>query len=53
MWKLHLKQPGFTYIVCGLFTQDCERVQKLKEASNSKHLYRNESNKACFPNDAA
>ena len=38
MPELHLKQPGFTYSACGLFTKHRERIQKFREAGNSKHL---------------
>ena len=53
MPELHLKQPGLTYSACGPFTKHCKRIQKFREICNLKHLYRNESNKACFPHDAA
>ena len=29
--KMHLKQPGFTYSACGLFTKNKERIQNLKK----------------------
>ena len=45
---MHLKQSGFTYKACGLFTRHCERIQKFKERCNLKHLYKNELDKACF-----
>ena len=45
---MHLKQSGFTYKACGLFTRHCERIQKFKETCNLKHLYKNELDKACF-----
>ena len=48
--ELHLKQPGFTYSVCGQFTKHRERIQNLKHL---KHLYRNELDKACFAYHAA
>ena len=48
MPELHLKQPGFTYSTCGLFTKNQERIQKFREISNLKHLHRNELDKACF-----
>ena len=51
MSKLHLKQPGFTYSVCGPFTKHCERIKKIREIDNLKHLYRNELDKACFAHD--
>ena len=49
----NLKQPGFSYRVCGLFTKHRERTQKLRETGNLKYLYRNELGKACFVYDTA
>ena len=40
--ELHLKQPGFTYSVCGPFTKYRERIQNFRETGSLKHLYRNE-----------
>ena len=51
--ELHLKQPGFTYRACGIFTKHLERIQNFRERGNLKHLYRNESYKACFAHYAA
>ena len=31
MPEIHLKQPGFTYSACGLFTKNKERIQNLKK----------------------
>ena len=45
--ELHLKQSGFTYSA-----KQRERIQKFRESGNLKHLYRNESDKACYANDA-
>ena len=53
MPELHLKQPGFTYSACELFTKHREKIQKFRETGNLKHLYRNELDKACFAHDAA
>ena len=53
MPELHLKQPGFTYSSCGPFTKYHKRIQKFRETCNSKHLYRNELDKACLALDAA
>ena len=50
---LHLRQPGFTYSVCGPFTKHHERIKKFRESSNLKHLYRNKLGKSCFAHDAA
>ena len=30
MFEMHLKQPGFTYSVCGPYTKNKERIQKFK-----------------------
>ena len=40
--ELHLKQPEFTY------TKNKEKIQKFKE---TKYIYRNELDKACFQHD--
>ena len=48
MPEMHLRQPGFTYSVCGLFTKNKKRIQKFKETRDTKYIYRNELDKACF-----
>ena len=53
MSEFHLKQPSFIYSTCGPFTKHREWVQKFREASNLKHLYRNKLDTACFAHDAA
>ena len=53
MPEMHLKQPGFTYSACGPFTKNKERIQKSKEAGDTKYIYRNELDKACFEHDMA
>ena len=53
MPNLILRQPGFTYSVCGPFTKHRERIKKFRETGNLKHLYRNEIDKTCFVHDAA
>ena len=45
---MHLKQPGFTYSACEPFTQSKERIKKIKETGDTKYIYRNEIDKACF-----
>ena len=37
--KMHLKQPGFTQSVCGLFTKSKERINEFKETRNSRYIY--------------
>ena len=34
-----LKQPGFTYSACGLFTKNKERIQKIKEPRDTRYIY--------------
>ena len=34
MPEMHLKQLGFTYSACGLFTKNKERIQKFKETGD-------------------
>ena len=51
MPEMHLKQPGFTYSACGPFTKNKERIQKFKETGDTKYIYRNELDKACFQHD--
>ena len=37
--KIHFRQPGFTYSVCGAFTKNRERIQKFKETGDSRYIY--------------
>ena len=53
MSEIHLGQPGFTYSACGPFTKNKERIQKFKETGDTKYIYRNELDKACFQHDMA
>ena len=48
MPEMHLKQPVFTYSAYGPFAKNKERIQKFKEIGDTKYIYRNESDKACF-----
>ena len=50
---MHLRQPGFTYSACGLFTKNKERRKKIKETGYSRCIYQNELDKACFQHDMA
>ena len=51
MLERQLKEPGFTYSACGLFTKDKERIQKFKETGDTDYIYKNELDKACFQHD--
>ena len=48
MPEMHLKQPGFTYSACRPSTKSRERIQKFKERGDTKYIYKNELDKACF-----
>ena len=45
---MHLRQPGFTYSACGAFTKNKERIQRFKEASDSRYICQSELDKVCF-----
>ena len=53
MPEMHLKEPQCTYSACGPFTKNKERIQKYKETGDSRYIYRNELDKACFQHDTA
>ena len=53
MPEMHLEQPGFTYSACGAFTKNKERIQKSNETGDSRCIYKNELDKACFQHDMA
>ena len=53
MPEMHLKQPGFTYNACGLFTKNKERIETFMQTGNADFIYRNELDKACFQHDVA
>ena len=40
MLEMHLKQPEFTYIACGTFTKNKERIQKFKETEDTSYIYK-------------
>ena len=55
MSEMHLRQPGFTYSACGPFTKKKkkkerkkERMQKFKDTGDSRYIYQNQLDKACF-----
>ena len=53
MSEMHLGQPGFTYSVCGPITKNKERIQKFSETGDSRYIYQNKLDKACFQHDMA
>ena len=51
--EMHLRQPQFVYSACGSFTIHKERIKEFKRTGDTRLLYRNELDKACFKHDAA
>ena len=51
MSEMHLRQPECTYNACGLFTKSKERIKKFKQTGDSRYIYKNELDKACFQHD--
>ena len=51
MPEMHLRQPGFTYTACELLTKNKGRIKKFKETGDSKYIYQNKLDKACFQHD--
>ena len=49
MPEMHLRQPQFVYSACGPFTRHKERIKK----GDTRYIYRNELDKACFQHDSA
>ena len=51
MPEMHLRQPGFTYSACGGFSKNKKIIIKFKEIGDSRYIYQNELDKACFQHD--
>ena len=51
MCEMHLRQPGFTHSAHGPFTKNKEIIQIFKETGDSRYIYQNELDKACFEQD--
>ena len=51
--EIDLKQSGFTYSACGLFTKNKEIIKNFKETGDSRYIYQNELDKACVQHDMA
>ena len=52
MPEMHLRQPQFVYSACGTFARHKERIKEFKRTGDTRLLYRNELDKACFKHDA-
>ena len=46
--EMHLRQPGFTCSASKPQTKKAERIPKFKETEDSRYIYQNELDKACF-----
>ena len=53
MPEMHLRQPRFVYSACGPFTKHKERIKEFKRTGDTRYIYRNELDKACFQHDSA
>ena len=53
MPEKHLRQPRFVYSACGPFTRHKERIKEFKRTGDTRCIYRNELDKACFQHDSA
>ena len=53
MPEMHSRQPQFVYSACGPFTRHKERTKKFKQTGDTRYIYRNELDKACFQHDTA
>ena len=53
MPEMHLRQPQFVYSARGPFTRHKERIKEFKRTGDTRYIYRNELDKACFQYDSA
>ena len=53
MSEMYLRQSGFTSSASGPLTKNKERIEKIKETRDSRYIYQNELDKACFQHDMA
>ena len=51
--EMHLRQPRFLYSAWGPFTRHKEKIKEFKRTGNTRYIYRNELDKACFQHDSA
>ena len=53
MPEMHLRQPQFVYSACGPFTRHKKRIKKFEQTGDTRYIYRNDLDKACFQHDSA
>ena len=51
--EIYLTNPGLTYSNCRPFKKNEERIEAFKETVDSRYIYQNELDKACFQHDMA
>ena len=51
MPEMDVRHPGFTCSASGPFTKNKDRIQQFKDRGDSRYVYQNELNKACFQHD--
>ena len=54
MPEMHLRDSIVgTYSACGPFTKNKQRIQKFMETGDTRYIYKNDLDKACFQHDMA
>ena len=53
MPEMNLRQPRFVYSASGPFNRHKERIKEFKRTGDTRYIYRNELDKACFQHDSA
>ena len=53
MPEMQLRQPWFTYSAYGPFTKNKERIQNFKDTGDTRYIYQNELDTACFQHGMA
>ena len=48
-----LRQPRFVYSACGPFTRHKKRIKEFKQTGDTRYIYRNDLDEACFQHDSA
>ena len=53
MPEMRLRQLQFIYSACGPFTRHKEKIKKFEQTGDTRYIYKNELDKACFQHDSA
>ena len=49
--KIHFRLPRFTYSASRPFTENKERIKKIKETGDPRYIYQKELDKTCLQHD--